>query len=60
MVLDVANVDGTGYCLIATSEAGIDSDEWHVATYDSNEAAPSPSDECPAPRNAPLVARAAP
>lgn len=60
VVLDVANVDGTGFCLIATSESLPASDEWRVATYDSNHAAPSANDECPALRNPPLAARSTP
>ena len=55
--LDVANVGGTGYCLTATNLELPASSEWHVATYDSTEAQPSPADTCPVPRALPLAAR---
>ena len=57
VVLEVVNADGTGYCLVATNHDLPESSEWHLATYDSSEAAPSPSDECPVARNRPVVAR---
>ena len=55
--LDVANVDVGGYCLTATNFELPATNEWHISTYDSTEAKPSPADTCPVRRSAPLVAR---
>lgn len=58
--LDVVNADGNGFCLVATNEDLPASNEWHISTYDSTDAAPSPADACPVARNRPVVARRAP
>ena len=60
VILDVANVDATGYCLIVTSHSLPTSDEWKIATYDSDESAPSPDDDCVTGRHPPVAARVIP
>jgi prepilin-type N-terminal cleavage/methylation domain-containing protein len=60
VALDVANVDGTGYCLIATNVKLPASNVWRISTYDSLEMSPSTADECATPRHPPVVARVSP
>ena len=57
VTLDVANVDGTGYCLTATNLKLPASHAWKVSTNDSDEMEPSAADACATPRHAPVVAR---
>jgi hypothetical protein len=58
VLIDVANVDSTGYCLIATNSELSGSHEWRVSTYDSLESHPSTADTCSTPRPGPVLARA--
>jgi prepilin-type N-terminal cleavage/methylation domain-containing protein len=59
VVLDVANVDGSGFCLTATNLKLPAGNVWRVSTYDSLEMKPSAADTCATPRPGPVVARAA-
>jgi prepilin-type N-terminal cleavage/methylation domain-containing protein len=60
VMLDVANVDGTGYCLTATNLELPASHDWRISTYDSLEMTPTTVDDCPTPRRAPVLARVSP
>jgi type IV pilus assembly protein PilA len=60
VVVDVSNVDPTGYCLIATNMKLPASHPWRVATYDSLESKPSTADSCSTPRPGPVLARTSP
>lgn len=57
--LDVANVNGAGYCLTVTNETLPPTNEWYVATFDSVASTPSTADSCSVVRSAPIAARPA-